>query len=190
MTRGLHRGSLRKKEEWTEKDVEYGSYISAFLQANCGDNETLKEATVWFMSRLKQLPIQQSKPKVSEDLEEEIKAWHKKHFKGRNAWEDYSGHYLDKDSQLDLARHFAQWQKEKDKNELPTNRDSIQLYHMVENARRAGILEGKTELMEKAIEGYISATNDVSAILALPRGDFKKGDKVGIVIVSGIVKNE
>lgn len=43
---------------------------------------------------------------VCEDLEEEIKSWHKRHFKSRNAWEDYSGHYLDKNSQLDLARHF------------------------------------------------------------------------------------
>ena len=50
-----------------------------------------------------------SSEKPSEGLEEEIKSWHKRHFKSRNAWDDYSGHYLDKNSQLDLARHFAQW---------------------------------------------------------------------------------
>jgi len=50
-------GKQSKREEWTEEDVENGSYISAFLQANCGDDETLKKATMWFMSRLKQLPF-------------------------------------------------------------------------------------------------------------------------------------
>lgn len=61
-------GERIKEEEWTEKDVEYGSYISAFLQANCGDNETLKEATVWFMSRLKKLPIQKEESEINEGL--------------------------------------------------------------------------------------------------------------------------
>ena len=55
---------------------------------------------------------------VNEDLEEEIKSWHKKHFKSRNAWEDYSGHYLDKNSQLDLARHFVQWEKNQIRKEI------------------------------------------------------------------------
>ena len=66
-------GRKSKGAEWTEKDIENGSYISAFLQANCGNNVILKEATMWFMSRLRQLPIQQSKVQpVCEDLKKRV----------------------------------------------------------------------------------------------------------------------
>ena len=66
-------GRKSKGVEWTEKDIENGSYISAFLQANCGNNVILKEATMWFMSRLRQLPIQQSKVQpVCEDLKKRV----------------------------------------------------------------------------------------------------------------------
>ena len=63
-----------------KEDIKNGSYISAFLQANCGDSVILKEATMWFMSRLKQLPIQQSKLEVCEGLEEEIQNQIYNHF--------------------------------------------------------------------------------------------------------------
>jgi len=63
-------GRQSKQTEWTEEDIKNGSYISAFLQANCGDSVILKRATIWFMSRLKQLPIQQSKLEVCEGLED------------------------------------------------------------------------------------------------------------------------
>lgn len=41
--------------EWSEEDIQYSSYISAFLQSNCGENEVLKQAIIWFMTRLKSL---------------------------------------------------------------------------------------------------------------------------------------
>ncbi len=44
--------------------------------------------------------------KPSEGLEEEVKAWHKKHFKSKKVWEYYSGYYLTRNSELNLARHF------------------------------------------------------------------------------------
>lgn len=46
---------LCKPAEWSEEDEENSSYISAFLQTNCGENEVLKQAIIWFMTRLKSL---------------------------------------------------------------------------------------------------------------------------------------
>jgi len=87
---------------------------------------------------------------VCEDLEEEVKVWHKNHFKAKNAWEDYSGHYLDKSSQLDLARHFAQWQKDRD--EAIT--DSVKFEEGFKTGREVGAREQKEQMMKEAVEGY------------------------------------
>lgn len=54
--------------EWSEEDIENGSYISAFLQANCENNEILKKATTWFMSRFKSL-----RPQPRQEWSEEEK---------------------------------------------------------------------------------------------------------------------
>lgn len=52
---------------------------------------------------------------------------------------------------------------------------------------KGGVIHGaswqREQMMKEAVEGYISATNEVSAVLALPKGDFKKGDKVKLIIV-------
>lgn len=48
----------------------------------------------------------------SEDLEEEMIRWHKEHFGNKRDWEKTSGEYLTKKSQLDIACHFAEWQKQ------------------------------------------------------------------------------
>ena len=47
--------------------------------------------------------LQQEQPEV--DLEKELGRWRHKHFKGKMDG-DYSGEYLERESQLDLARHF------------------------------------------------------------------------------------
>ena len=51
---------------------------------------------------------------ASEDLEEEMIRWHKEHFGNKRDWEKTSGEYLTRKSQLDIAQHFAEWQREKD----------------------------------------------------------------------------
>lgn len=48
---------------------------------------------------------------VSEDLEEEMIRWHKEHFGNKRDWEKTSGDYLTRKSQLDIARHFAEWKE-------------------------------------------------------------------------------
>lgn len=52
-----------------------------------------------------------------EDLEEELNNWRHNHFHGRRD-KDASGEYLERKSQLDLARHFAEWQKQKDEQDF------------------------------------------------------------------------
>ena len=53
-----------------------------------------------------------SQEKPSEDLKEELDRWRHHHFAGERDGL-YSGEYLLRDSQLDIARHFAEWQKNK-----------------------------------------------------------------------------
>jgi hypothetical protein len=50
--------------------------------------------------------IYQEQPEV--DLEKELEQWRHEHFRGKRDG-DYSGEYLERESQLDLARHF--WNK-------------------------------------------------------------------------------
>ena len=50
--------------------------------------------------------VSQEQPEV--DLEKELNQWRHKHFKGKRD-DDYNGEYLERKSQLDLARHFAEW---------------------------------------------------------------------------------
>ena len=47
--------------------------------------------------------LQQEQPEV--DLEKELNQWRHGHFNGKRD-EDYSGEYLKRESQLDIARHF------------------------------------------------------------------------------------
>ena len=47
-----------------------------------------------------------------EDIEKEVNNWRHQHFHGRRD-KDANGEYLERTSQLDLARHFANWQKER-----------------------------------------------------------------------------
>lgn len=42
------------------------------------------------------------------DLEKELESWRHNHFEGKRDGH-YSGEYLERSSQLDIARHFAQW---------------------------------------------------------------------------------
>lgn len=55
--------------------------------------------------------VSQEQEPASLDLDEELKNWRHNHFHGRRDC-DASGEYLERLSQLDLARHFANWQKQ------------------------------------------------------------------------------
>ena len=156
-------GRQSKGAEWTEEDIKNGSYISAFLQANCGDSVILKRATIWFMSRLKQLPIQQSKLEVCEGLEEEINRLSKNEYFDFTDWKA-------------IARHFAKWQKEQ------MMKDCV---HEVNQAYFRGIEVGKAEMMKEAVEGevylYHSYNRNATAIVVdIPKENL--GDKVRIII--------
>ena len=204
-------GRKSKGVEWTEKDIENGSYISAFLQANCGNNVILKEATMWFMSRLRQLPIQQSKVQpVSEGLEEEIdKRWREWLSDDKEQVEGV----LPKSEFAFYARHFAQWGAEhRGGSEIPKDLESyaqkVEDYYdvgeergylcvqrgEVKDAVIAGASWQKEKMLKEAVEGEVVTTNKYTSVRYLSRyGTFryfygigrgyKKGDKVRIVII-------
>lgn len=62
-----------------------------------GGNKMLKEISSFIDT------LQQEQPEV--DWEKELDRWRHDHFKGKRDG-DYSGEYLVRESQLDLARHF------------------------------------------------------------------------------------
>lgn len=99
---------------------------------------------------------------VSEDLEEEMIRWHKEHFGNKRDWEKTSGEYLTRESQLDLARHFSEWQKQRMMNDVFID-DYI-------------VHDGRIE-----VEG--DPLPSVEPIILLPYPKFKPNDKVKIIIV-------
>lgn len=66
---------------------------------------TQNKSLLQFINSLQEQPI-------SEDWEEEMIRWHKEHFGNKRDWGKTSGEYLTRKSQLDLAHHFAEWQKQ------------------------------------------------------------------------------
>lgn len=48
----------------------------------------------------------------SDDLEEAVTQWRHKHFHGRRSFDGAVGEYLERTSQLDLAKYIANWQKQ------------------------------------------------------------------------------
>lgn len=76
-----------------EKDVK-GERYDAFLNGKLSICEELLGCID---------SLQQEQPEV--DLEKELNQWRHKHFNGKRDG-DYSGEYLERESQLDLACHF------------------------------------------------------------------------------------
>ena len=114
----------------------------------------------------------QSKPEVSEELETEIKNWG--YGLGGHDAKDWVG---------PTARHFAQWQKDRD--EAIT--DSVKFEEGFKTGREVGAREQKEQMMKEAVKGCV-LTRDIYDKRALdidfvyPDG-LKPGDKVRIVIV-------
>lgn len=106
-----------------------------------------------------------SQEKPSEDLKEELDRWRHHHFAGERDGLLYSGEYLLRDSQLDIARHFAEWQKNK----------------MLEGAINATVIE-----TTQILPGCGSYTGEFRSkeihLLKVPEG-FKRGEKVKVIIV-------
>lgn len=102
---------------------------------------------------IKSLP----KEKPSEDLKEELDRWRHHHFAGERDGLLYSGEYLLRDSQLDIARHFAEWQKAK-------------------------MLEGAVNSVVYEVDIFGEPNKFPAITVSCPEG-FKIGDKVKIIIV-------
>lgn len=86
------------------------AYIEKLLE--CTDNSSEYMDGRWdALVRLRDYINGLQEEPVSEDLEEELNKWRHSHFHGRRDV-DASGEYLERVSQLDLARHFANWQKQ------------------------------------------------------------------------------
>lgn len=85
----------QEQEENSNHSDGFGMYWSGFFTC-------LKEISFFLDS------LQQEQQEV--DLEKELDAWRHNHFKGKRDGH-YSGEYLERISQLDLARYFFELRK-------------------------------------------------------------------------------
>lgn len=97
---------------------------------------------------------------VSEDLEEELHNWMKENC-------DDNGFF----NQLELARHFAEWQKKKDQETIELAEDHAML---------AGMNRMKEEMMGNAVECTWGSQATSSFMSDFP--NIECGDKVKIII--------
>lgn len=131
--------------------------------------------------------------KECDDLEQELIKWHENHFKKKDTFTKMSGFYLTRQSQLDLAKHFAEWQKQQILG------DDSKQYHRLrhETLKRLYENEAKLELMlNNALEGYIegfkhSGGHDYLKLkvpmLSKP-DDCKDGDKIKLIVIKEEMK--
>jgi len=118
-------GRQSKGVEWTERDKTILNNIVAYKYLNVDDLEWLKELPERF-------GIKQSKPKVSEELEEEIKRYGEEH-------------QFDLPSFQNVARHFAQWQAKQDQETIELAED---------HAYFAGAVNEREKMMKEAVPFY------------------------------------
>ena len=92
-------------EKWRDKAKEKYNE-STYSMGRC-------DALAEFRNHI--VSLQQEQPEV--DLEKELYEWRHKHFKGKRDG-DHSGEYLERESQLDLARHFYELELNARKEEM------------------------------------------------------------------------
>lgn len=136
-------------------------------------DQGLNDAYNYILSFLDTL---EKEEKPIEGLEEEIRRYQKE------VW-DY-------DTLLsDVARHFAQWQKEQMMDEWLKDRDGC-FWDGVEEGKKAM----REQMMKEAVEGEVVTTNKYTSVRYLSRYGtfryfygigcgFQKGDKVKLIIV-------
>lgn len=109
----------------------------------------------------------EEKPVNQEGLEEEVKAWHKKHFKARNAWEYYSGYYLTRNSELNLARHFYELGKKDMREQMLKEAVEAKVIESFNPATTIGepTMHGCTIIYEDENKPYLIAGDKVKLII-------------------------
>lgn len=97
-----------------------------------------------FLDTLKEEP-------VCYGLEEELDSWRHIHFRG-NRDGHYSGEYLTRDSQLDLARYFAQWGAEHLGDEIPNSLNESADYARRQVEELLSVIKKYNDYSEEQIE--------------------------------------
>jgi len=144
--------------------------------------------------------------KPIEGLEEELDKWRHEHFHGKRD-DHFSGEYLERTSQLELARHFAQWGAEhladarktspKDIEEAADEYEKKHTYQRYDGggltpeynatlaeAFIAGYNLCKEQMMKEAVEGVFQNTPFPTICLDDCKDyDFKDGDKAHIIVI-------
>ena len=147
------------KKDWQEENASHGAFA---LTQDEIDFYHKKEFPEW--------------------LEKEVDRWRHEHFHGKRD-EYFSGEYLERESQMDLALHFVEWQRKQDQELIELAEDHAML---------AGMNKMKQEMMEKAI--YYIAQPDIATgniqipfirigYTALSRYGIRVGDKVKVIVI-------
>ena len=173
MSKGLHKNSLREGEpnKWIVEDTIEQIRAEVERRKLDGLEHGLTFVPTAMQSLLEFLDTLQEQP-VCEGLEEEIESY---------ISENGNIPYL-----ASIARHFAQWQKEKD-NEVADKALTMSI-KLQEGWYAKGIADGeksmKEQMMKNAVEGEV--IDDGEVVVPALRTILSKmddGDKVRIVIV-------
>ena len=178
-------------EEPSNEIAEYNEKISMLIDLVESKEESI-DARLGLVEFLKSLYKENStnSTQVNDDLEAEMIAWHKEHFNGKRKWEETSGEYLTRESQLDIARHFAQWQKEKTKGKKWIFEDEYR--KDMERSFQDGRDEMREQMLKEAVDGVIygdvrSQEDQPYQIYAesdyLPMDKFKQYDRVKLIVI-------
>ncbi len=121
-------------------------------------------------------------------LEQEYAEWFNTHFHGKRDI-SMSGEYLTRKTQLELARHFAEWQKaEGDGMNKAVENSSNAIAKLCEEHYADGFNNGQQLLLKAAVDGYIVKDGNLPyPILDYHRIDLVEkqpldGDKVKIIV--------
>ena len=143
---------------------------------------------------------------ASEDLEKEIRQWWNNHYgniKEGYTFEKYTGHYLENTTIIELARHFANWQKQQmhkqaeEHLEKKTNgeillEDTVAFDKGFKLGKEVGAKDMKQQMMEDVVEGMIAfdccdGANTYGIVehhpFCLDNLNLKAGQKVKLIIV-------
>ena len=138
------------------------------METNCKD-EAYNEVLA-FLDTLSEEP--------DKDLEGEVKNYFQGYWPGTETAEQCNTDlHFTPPAILRLARHFAEWQAEKDKETIELAEDHAYL---------AGAVNEREQMMKEAVEGYVNYYEDSGGILmaeAQVGCPYHNGDKVKLIII-------
>lgn len=187
----LQEQPVENKEEFSDFESALFSAFSDMWQSYMrGEEVNVAEHVRRVSSELLKVALKQNDQPVCEGLEEEIERYF------NDMYSDVTPHERASDSQnedasKEIARHFAQWQKEKDGKQWEEDGTIFIPLSVHKEVKKLHYEQGKRDMKEQMLKEAVEGTVIVpiydgddtwSAEVTIP-GRYEIGDKVRIIIV-------